>query len=66
MQTSEVKYTDNPSQFYISYNGFHYKKHSKITQALNNFKNIFNGYWVRMKKKRIKKKIHKKIKRIFK
>ncbi|WP_298368886.1 DUF6625 family protein [uncultured Lutibacter sp.] len=69
MKTCEVKYIDNPTQFYFSFNGIHYKQHSKIAHYFNSFKNIFNGYWVREKrrirrlkfkslKKRVKRKLN--------
>ncbi|MBK5214577.1 MAG: hypothetical protein JJE55_13055 [Flavobacteriaceae bacterium] len=68
MKFCEVSYTDNPHQFYISYNGMHYQPHSKISRILNDFKNRFNGYWVqqywRYKKMRLnslKKRINRKI-----
>lgn len=44
MKSCEVKYGDNPLQFYISYNGIHYKTHSSLAKALNGFKNLFGGY----------------------
>lgn len=68
LKTCEVTYGENPMQFYISYTGIHYKPHSKITHLFNSIKNIFNGFWVkerrrlRMNKlKSLKKKIYNKI-----
>ncbi len=69
MKCSEIKYQDQPQQFYISYTGMHYKKHSDFTKTLNEFRNLFDGYNVReyrrIKKKKIKsfwKRIKQKIK----
>ncbi len=55
MRSSEIKYTDNPKQFYISYNGMHYKRHSNFEQRWNGVTNLFNGYQ-RREYRRIKKK----------
>lgn len=64
MKYSEVKYLDNPDQFYISYNGMHYKCHSNIEQKLNGVKNLFNGYRIREYRRIKKKKVASLIKRI--
>lgn len=65
MKYSEVNYDDQPKQFYISYNGFHYKPHSSFGKAMNGFKNLFAGYYVRLKRVKIKKKIKKLKKKVF-
>src|SRR5690554_405212 len=57
MKYSEVNYDDQPKQFYISYNGMHYKPHSGFVKSLNGFKNLFTGYYARLKKKEIKSKV---------
>lgn len=62
MKYSEVKYTDNPKQFYISYNGLHYKPHSNFAKALNGFKNLFDGYYAILYRKSVIKKIKKRLK----
>ncbi len=51
MNYNEIIYDENPSHFYISYNGIHYKQHAKLKKALNRFKNIFNGYWIKEKRR---------------
>ena len=62
MKYCEVSYNDNPLQFYISYNGMHYQTHSRIVKVLNEFKNLFNGYYAILFRKRLLKKIKNKIK----
>ena len=64
IKTCEVKYNN----FYISYNKIHYNLHSSFLILLNNIKNIFNGYWVRDKRRirnfkfnRLKNRVKKKI-----
>lgn len=52
MKYCEVKYNENPNQFYISYEGMHYQPHSKIAKLLNDIKNLFNGYYFRLKRKK--------------
>lgn len=54
MKYSEIRYIDNPEQFYISYPSMHYKPHSGFAKVLNGFTNLFDGYGVR-EYKRIKK-----------
>jgi hypothetical protein len=61
MKYSEIKYEDNPIEFYISYNGMHYKPHSEIQKIFRRIKNIFNGYEKRMYRKRLVKRIKRKI-----
>lgn len=52
MKYNEVKYFEHfPNHFYISYNGMHFKRHSRLAHILNNIKNVFNGYYVRIKRK---------------
>lgn len=52
MRYCEVSYVDHPEQFYISYNGMHYKKHSNISIAFNWFTNLFDGYYIRLKQRK--------------
>ncbi|HLU84260.1 MAG TPA: DUF6625 family protein [Vicingaceae bacterium] len=61
MKFSEVYYSNNFEQFYISYIGIHLKSHSDFRIMLNSLKNIFVGYEKRMFRKRFFKKIRKKI-----
>jgi hypothetical protein len=61
MKYCEVEYDDNPNQFYISYNGVHYKLHSKMQKIFRRIKNFFNGYEKRMSRKRLFKRIKRKI-----
>lgn len=56
MKYSEVKYLDNPDQFFISYNGMHYRPHNAIAMGRNWLANNFNGYYIRLKRKRFRKK----------
>ncbi len=62
MRYCEVKYEDNPHQFFISYNGMHYNAHPQLVKSWNLLKNVFDGYKIR-ESRRIQKK---NIKRIFK
>ncbi|AFL81695.1 hypothetical protein Aeqsu_2235 [Aequorivita sublithincola DSM 14238] len=69
MTFSEVKYKDNPQQFYISYSGMHYEPHSNFAQIVNGVKNVYSGYYVILKRKAILKRVkilNKKIKNLFK
>jgi hypothetical protein len=56
MKYCEVKYNDSPEQFYISYNGMHYRPHNAIAMGRNWLANNFNGYYIRLKRKRFRKK----------
>lgn len=62
MRFCEIKYQDNPNQFFISFNRIHYKPHSVFTKMLNGIKNIFDGYYAILFKKSILKKIKKRLK----
>lgn len=62
MKYSEIKYSDQSKEFYISYNGMHYKAHSGFAKAMNGVKNIFAGYYALLFRKRFLKEIKKKIK----
>ncbi|WP_417237413.1 DUF6625 family protein [Bizionia paragorgiae] len=62
MTFSEIKFQDKPAQFFISYNGMHYQPHSQLAKIFNGFKNLFNGYYVILFRKRLVKKIQKKLK----
>ncbi len=59
MKFSEIKMLDNPQQFYISYTGMHYKPHSAFEILLNRFKNLYNGYYTILFRKRLVKKLKK-------
>lgn len=56
MKYCEIKWRDNPQQFYISYTGMHYQAHSGFDQMLNGVKNLYSGYYVILKRKRSRKK----------
>lgn len=62
MKYSKIKFTDHPNQFYISYNGMHYKPHTNVTKLVNRFKNLYVGYYAILFRKHILKKVKKKIK----
>lgn len=55
LKRCDVNYSDNPLQFYISYTGIHFNKHSSLVHIYNKFKNVINGYWVK-ERRRIRKK----------
>jgi len=57
MKYSEITYKDNPKQFYISYKGIHLETHSKFTKKLNRFKNLYDGYYVLVRRIKLKKKM---------
>ncbi len=61
----EVNYTDNPEQFYISYKGMHYNTHSYFSKVFNDFKNLYDGYYVLLKRIKLKKKIKSLKKRVI-
>ena len=72
MKFCEVEYKDNPKQFYISYTRMHYKPHSHFAKALNRFKNLFDGFYIRegrrirkLKRKSLKKRVVNKINKIL-
>ncbi|UKM63648.1 hypothetical protein GSB9_00191 [Flavobacteriaceae bacterium GSB9] len=60
----EVKYKDNPKAFYVSYNGMHYHAHTKAQLLLNAIKNVFNGYYVKEKRRVRKRKVMRLLKKI--
>lgn len=64
MKYSEVKYADFPQQFYISYNGMHYKPHMTLIKLVNRFKNLFVGYRVKEYKRIKNNKFRSVVKRI--
>lgn len=69
MKTCEVCFTDTPTRFYISYTAIHLKKHSNFEKCRNSIKNLYDGYYIRLwKKKNFKKikKIKKKVSNYFK
>ncbi|SRX55346.1 DUF6625 family protein [Aequorivita sp. CIP111184] len=59
MKYSVVKYEDSPNQFYISFNGMHYKPHMAFEIILNRYKNLYNGYYVRESQRKGKTRIKK-------
>lgn len=72
MKYCEVKYEDDPRQFYISFDGIHYKKHGAFQKYIRRFINVFDGYgaqqYRRIKKKKFKsllKRIKRKSKSLF-
>jgi hypothetical protein len=54
---SKIKFDDNPKQFYISYMGMHYHTHSDVAKKLNRFRNLFDGYYIREKRRLKLKKV---------
>jgi hypothetical protein len=64
MKSCEIRYTDQPERFFISYSKIHYKKHNAFQKLWNSFTNVFDGYYVREKRRIKKKKINSLIKRI--
>lgn len=55
MKHSEVTHSDQPDSFYISYSKMHYHKHNVLQKFWNGFTNLFDGYYVRLKKNKMKK-----------
>lgn len=47
MVFSEILYHSNPDQFFISYTGVHYKKHSFLKKKFNILNNAIQGYYVK-------------------
>lgn len=64
MKYNKVCFDNNANQFYISYNGMHYKKHSSLQHVLNDIKNLYNGYWIKEKRRYQKLKLKSILKRI--
>lgn len=65
MKKCEIRYSDQPDRFYISYSKIHFQPHTTLQKMWNNFTNLFDGYYVRLKKNNFKRKV-KKGKNIFK
>jgi len=65
MKSSEIKYVDQPQQFYISFTGVHYNTHSGFVKIVNWVKNLFDGYDVRMKRRNYRHKISRVKKKLF-
>lgn len=65
MEYCEVDYNDNPNQFYISYKGMHYDTHSYFSKVFNELKNLYNGYYVLLRRIKLKKKIKSLKKRVI-
>ncbi|TQD33812.1 DUF6625 family protein [Haloflavibacter putidus] len=56
MHFSQINFSDAQSFFYISFNGIHYKKNSKLKKKIQFFLNSFMGYYIKEKRRlRIKK-----------
>ena len=64
MVKNEVRYEQPVDHFFISYNGIHCKKHSRLQILINQLKNIVFGYWVNDWKRKKKAKLVSFIKRI--
>ncbi|WP_019038853.1 DUF6625 family protein [Psychroflexus tropicus] len=63
MKFCEISYIDPPKPFYVSYIGMHYHPFSKLNLVLNDFKNLFFGYEMILKRKRVTNKIVKKFRK---
>ncbi|WP_417370991.1 DUF6625 family protein [Gelidibacter japonicus] len=61
MKFCEVKYSDTPEQFYISYKGIHYAPHSSFARRWNGIRNLFGGYYAILFRKSLFKKIERKL-----
>lgn len=68
MKFSEVEYSDQPKQFYISYYKIHYNPSSSFAKIWNRFTNLFDGFYIRegrrirkLKRKSLKKRVVNKI-----
>lgn len=57
MRYSEIQYKDNPNQFYISYSWMHYNLHHSLAHGWNWFTNLFDGYYVLLRRIRLERKI---------
>lgn len=66
MKVCEVNFSDSPKDFYISYSKIHYNKHSKFEVLFNSVKNLFDGYYLKLRRKQRIKKIKSLQKRIIK
>ncbi|WP_348810492.1 DUF6625 family protein [Flavobacterium maritimum] len=66
MKNCEVKFADSTDSFYISYSAIHYHSHSNFEKGFNIFNNLFDGYFVREKKRIFFKRLKKKFKRLYK
>jgi hypothetical protein len=66
MKKCDINYTDSPGSFYISYTAIHYKLHSDFEKMINAFRNLFDGYYVRLWKKAKIKRWKKMKARLFK
>ncbi|SDH87116.1 MULTISPECIES: DUF6625 family protein [Winogradskyella] len=61
---NDVQFEGIQTNFYISYTGLHYHLHTEWQHFLNIFKNVFNGYWIKEKRRRKKLKRKSFIKRV--
>lgn len=57
MKYSKVLYKQNPKLFYISFIGIHYHTHSLFNKYARRLVNLFNGYYVILKRKQLMKRI---------
>ncbi|MGH2665077.1 DUF6625 family protein [Flavobacterium sp.] len=57
MKSCEVNVADSPTHFYISYTAIHLKQHSNFEKWKNTFRNLYDGYYVRLWKKQNAQKI---------
>lgn len=63
MKVCEITYSYDSTDFFISYDAIHLNKNKRERILYNDFKNLFNGYWVQEKRRIRKKKQQKLIKR---
>lgn len=63
MESCEMVYPHNDTGFYISYNAIHLNRNGRDRIVYNNIKNLFEGYWVRERRRINKKKRQKLIER---
>ncbi len=66
MKSCEVEFKNEVNSFYISHSSIHIQPHTNLQVKWNDFRNIFDGYYVRIWKKNKKNEIKKYKKRIMK
>lgn len=54
MKYSDAKYSDTFDDFYISYSGIHFKKHTNLSVLINRVIIFFDGYHARLKRRNFK------------
>lgn len=62
---SEIRYQEQPKQFYISYSGIHYRTHTRLQKFWNKFKNSYDGYYMILKRKALLKRTRKQLTKLF-